>query len=115
MALANISEIRSGQLVRNSALLGSYLLELLNSLTVRGRKLSVRGLGLMTGVEVQDPRGAPASASVWRVIKGMLERRFIMLPEGEHGNVLSLTPPLTITAALLDDAVANLARLLRAL
>jgi 4-aminobutyrate aminotransferase-like enzyme len=34
-------------------------------------------------------------------MKRLLARGFILLPEGEHGNILSLTPPLTITEAQL--------------
>ena len=115
MALANISEIRSRQLVPTSARLGRYLLERAGSLSAPGRKIATRGLGLMVGVEVQDLKGAPATRDVWRAIKGMLERGFIMLPEGEHGNVLSFTPPLTITRRLLDDAVDSLGELLQAI
>jgi 4-aminobutyrate aminotransferase-like enzyme len=42
----------------------------------------------------------------------MLHRGFILLPEGEHGNVISFTPPLTISKAQLTVAVAALKRTL---
>jgi 4-aminobutyrate aminotransferase/(S)-3-amino-2-methylpropionate transaminase len=115
MALANIREIRARRLVQNSARLGSRLLDQLSSLSSQRRKLTVRGAGLMAGIEVQHANGAPATADVFSIVKGMLERGFIMLPEGEHGSVLSFTPPLTVTTALLDDAVENVAQLLGAL
>jgi 4-aminobutyrate aminotransferase-like enzyme len=35
----------------------------------------------------------------------MLRRGFIMLPEGQHANVLSFTPPLTITEGQLARAL----------
>jgi 4-aminobutyrate aminotransferase-like enzyme len=35
----------------------------------------------------------------------MLHRGFILLPEGEHGSVISVTPPLTITEAQLERMV----------
>ena len=47
------------------------------------------------------------------VIKRMLHRGFILLPEGEHSNVISFTPPLTITAAQLRQAVGALGEELR--
>jgi 4-aminobutyrate aminotransferase-like enzyme len=47
-----------------------------------------------------------------RVIKEMLRRGFIMLPEGEHANVLSFTPPLIITRARLAKVVAELKEVL---
>jgi acetylornithine/succinyldiaminopimelate/putrescine aminotransferase len=35
----------------------------------------------------------------------MLRRGFILLPEGGHANVISFTPPLTITRRQLQTAV----------
>jgi 4-aminobutyrate aminotransferase-like enzyme len=46
-----------------------------------------------------------------RVIKDLLHRGFILLPEGEHGNVISFTPPLTITNGQLAAAVKALRKL----
>jgi 4-aminobutyrate aminotransferase-like enzyme len=46
-------------------------------------------------------------------MKAMLNRGFILLPEGAQGNVLSFTPPLIITRAQVDRAVAALSRELR--
>jgi 4-aminobutyrate aminotransferase-like enzyme len=40
----------------------------------------------------------------------MLQRGFILLPEGEHGNVISFTPPLTITEGQLGRTVNALQR-----
>ena len=47
-----------------------------------------------------------------QIIKKMLHRGFILLPEGEHANVISFTPPLTITKAQLAKAVSALAEVL---
>jgi len=47
-----------------------------------------------------------------QAIKNMLRRGFIMLPEGEHANVISFTPPLTITKMQLAKAVNTLAEVL---
>jgi 4-aminobutyrate aminotransferase-like enzyme len=49
-----------------------------------------------------------------QAVKTMLQRGFILLPEGEHGNVISFTPPLTITKAQLAKAVGALAEVLAA-
>jgi 4-aminobutyrate aminotransferase-like enzyme len=35
----------------------------------------------------------------------MLQRGYILLPEGEHANVVSFTPPLMIAEAQLATAV----------
>ncbi|MHB8522362.1 MAG: aspartate aminotransferase family protein [Limisphaerales bacterium] len=111
MALAQIAEIRDRNLVGRSARLGTRLLGSLNQLaTTFAPHLEVRGLGLMAGVELKLRDGSPATEVCLRVIKRMLCRGFILLPEGEHANVISLTPPLTITPAQLActiDALAN--------
>jgi len=60
------------------------------------------------------PDGAPASAAAWRAVKTMLGRGFILLPEGEHGNVIGFTPPLTISKRQLDKTVKALGEILRA-
>jgi 4-aminobutyrate aminotransferase-like enzyme len=75
--------------------------------------LSARGLGLVAGLEIRDPDGSPATKFALRVIKTMLQRGFIVLPEGEHSNVVSLTPSLTITVRELQTAVAALAEILK--
>ena len=66
----------------------------------------------MAGVEIRLPDGQPATEATMRAVKKMLQRGFIMLPEGEHANVISFTPPLTITRAQLAKAVAALKEVL---
>jgi 4-aminobutyrate aminotransferase-like enzyme len=39
------------------------------------------------------------------MLKALLHRGFILLPEGEHANVLSLTPPLTISQPQLQAVI----------
>jgi 4-aminobutyrate aminotransferase-like enzyme len=109
MALAQIAEIRRLRLCERSARLGDELLRLLNfQLSTFNFQLRARGVGLMAGLEIRRPNGAPATAEALRIIKAMLHRGFILLPEGEHGNVISFTPPLTITEAQLAKTVKTL-------
>ena len=114
MALAQISEIRRLKLCERSAKLGEFLLAELRKFQVSGFKLQVspRGLGLMAGVELTLPDGKPATAAALAAIKKLLHDGYIFLPEGEHGNVISFTPPLTITQAQLTEAVAALKKVL---
>ena len=67
----------------------------------------------MAGLELRKPDGSPATEEALSVIKAMLQRGFVLLPEGEHGNVISFTPPLTISEAQLKRAVRALADELR--
>ena len=113
MALAQIAEIRRRRLPERSARLGRDLLGLLRSRISNGKcRMAARGLGLMAGLELRRPDGSPATEETQRIIKAMLHRGFILLPEGEHGNVISFTPPLTITRSQLTACVNALARVL---
>jgi 4-aminobutyrate aminotransferase-like enzyme len=66
----------------------------------------------MAGVELRNADGSPATHAALRVIKAMLQRGFILLPEGADATVISLTPPLTITERQLRDTVTALAECL---
>ncbi|HLH57231.1 MAG TPA: aspartate aminotransferase family protein [Verrucomicrobiae bacterium] len=111
MALENIREIQRLNLVDRSAALGELLLEDLCAMASQSRgsnvKCYVRGRGLLAGIEIL--RGnKPATAFALDIIKNMLKRGFILLPEGEHSNVISFTPPLTIQKNQLRSAVSAL-------
>lgn len=114
MALAQIEEIRTRKLVGRSAKLGKCLMEALESLNPQPSTLnfSARGLGLMAGVELRRRDGSPATTVAMRAVKTMLHRRFVLLPEGEHSNVISFTPPLTIREQQLKATVSALAEVL---
>ncbi|MDB6121414.1 MAG: 4-aminobutyrate aminotransferase/4-aminobutyrate aminotransferase/(S)-3-amino-2-methylpropionate [Pedosphaera sp.] len=113
MALAQIEEIRKQKLVERSAQLGNYLMKLLQSNISNPQfEISIRGAGLMVGLELCLSGGIPATIVSLRVIKEMLHRGFILLPEGAHGNVISFTPPLTITKSQLAATVNALQNLL---
>ena len=113
MALEQIKEIGKLDLPECSAELGRFLLNELKSKIPQGKfQIDVRGLGLMVGVELRLADGKPATAAVMRIIKTMLRRGYILLPEGEHSNIISFTPPLTITRAQLAKSVKTLAEVL---
>ncbi len=114
MALAQIGEIRRQRLVGRSAALGRRLLAWLSALGPRrgALRLQARGLGLMAGLELCLGGGAPATAPSLHAIKEMLHRGFVLLPEGEHANVIAFTPPLTIPETALRAAVAALGEVL---
>jgi 4-aminobutyrate aminotransferase-like enzyme len=113
MALAQIKEIERLNLCKRSAELGEFLLSQLNSkFKIRNSQFQVRGLGLMAGVELRLSDGKPATEAAMQAVKDMLRRGFILLPEGEHGNVISFTPPLTITKAQLSKTIKTLAEVL---
>ena len=97
MALASLDVITSERLAERSAELGGRWAQSLAE--VRGVR-GVTGRGLMLGVVVDDAPGVTAR---------MLQRGWLVLPCGEHNEAIGLTPPLTISPALLDGAVCALA------
>jgi acetylornithine/succinyldiaminopimelate/putrescine aminotransferase len=96
MALAQIEEIRKRKLLERSTQLGTGLLKQLRAIG------PARGLGLMAGLEFQSGEQALG------VVRKMLKRGYILLPEGERGNVIAFTPPLTISAPQLTGMVKAL-------
>jgi 4-aminobutyrate aminotransferase-like enzyme len=115
MALANIHEIQRRSLVAAAAEKGAELLSMLRLIRSDKLRLNARGLGLMAGLEIRTRAGKPASSASLRLIKVLLQRGFIFLPEGEHANVISFTPPLTITSAQLKSSVKALTEEIAAL
>lgn len=116
MALAQIEELKSRRLIERTAELGAAFAEELRStfdLPLPGLDVRTRCIGLMAAVELRRADGAPATVEAITAMKEMLRRGHILLPEGEHSDILSFTPPLTITAAQLRRAVRELHDVLR--
>jgi 4-aminobutyrate aminotransferase len=104
-ALAHIEEIEAHDLVGRSERLGSYLLERLRALQARFPAVGdVRGRGLLAAVElVRDPVSrAPDRETASRLVVEALRRGLILLSAGPGANVISLSPPLTISEDQLD-------------
>jgi len=87
-------------LVERSATLGRHLLDRLQEVqtSAGGLVRAVRGRGLWVGVDL-DPQYADAREAVERLaLKGVLSKE-------THETVIRFAPPLTITQALVDEAV----------
>lgn len=114
MALANIAEIRRERLVERSAKMGTLLLEQLSRIRPGGDvRARARGMGLMAGLELTNADDSPATMLALQAMKKLLHRGFVFLPEGEHANIISFTPPLTISEKQIRSAVAALAEVLQ--
>jgi 4-aminobutyrate aminotransferase-like enzyme len=113
MALAQIDEIRRLRLPARAAALGSWLGPELARIAARVPapfQARSRVRGLMAGLELRhrDRPGRPAGTEALTVVQRLLQRGYILLPEGAEGEVISLTPPLVIPAAELRTALATL-------
>jgi 4-aminobutyrate aminotransferase-like enzyme len=106
MALAQIDEI--SKIIEPSAQRGRQLQMCFACLrsTKTTCRVEARGMGLMAGAELTELSGAPATEKAMKIIKRLLRKGYIVLPEGEHSNVISLTPPLIISKTQIWEAVA---------
>ncbi|HEX4613030.1 MAG TPA: acetyl ornithine aminotransferase family protein [Urbifossiella sp.] len=68
---------------------------------------NVRGLGLMTAVDVIDPAGRPDPVAREAVIQAAFHRGLLLLGCGESG--IRFCPPLCVTAGQVETALALLA------
>jgi 4-aminobutyrate aminotransferase/(S)-3-amino-2-methylpropionate transaminase len=97
-ALAVLDALERGQLAERAARVGAAFREKLSKVAPS------RGKGLMIGVQLES------AAHALRVMRALLERGWLVLTGGRHGDVLTLTPPLTIPEPLLDAFVEALGR-----
>lgn len=110
-ALACLGAIEEEGLVGRALEVGARWKEGLSSLASRHAAVGdVRGRGLMLGLElVRDRAGRePDPELAVGVVLGALRRGWILLGGGPEGNVLSLSPPLSIEEELLEAAVGML-------
>jgi 4-aminobutyrate aminotransferase-like enzyme len=99
-ALASLAVLEEERLVTRAAELGArVLLRLRARLAGRSEVEEVRGLGLLIAVECASP-GIAA-----RACERSLARGVIVLPSGDDGRVLSITPPLNISEPVLEAAL----------
>ena len=71
----------------------------------------VRGTGLLLGVDLVGADGrAPAAGAGARIAKRGLKEGLILLPAGDVGNVVELTPPVTLTGEQVSFVVDTLVR-----
>ena len=95
------------RLAERAASRGELLMERLRALA-HPAIVAIRGKGLLVGVEID-----PAFATARRVCEGLMREG--VLTKDTHGTVVRLAPPLVIGAREIDEAVAALDRVFRAL
>jgi 4-aminobutyrate aminotransferase-like enzyme len=107
-ALATLDVIEDEGLVARAEALGAALHEGLAQLAAAYPDLvrEVRGLGLMAGLVLDTPH------RVMEVTAACLQAGLIVLPGGYEGDVLSLSPPLTLDERQLAWGLSTLDRVL---
>jgi 4-aminobutyrate aminotransferase/(S)-3-amino-2-methylpropionate transaminase len=103
-ALAALEVIEEEKLTQRAAELGDVALGCLHdALDAKSSVREVRGLGLLIGVECETASVALAACHA------ALERGVIVIPSGDDGRVISVTPPLMIGRDALVAALGVLA------
>jgi len=109
--LAVMDVIEQERLQENARVVGARLRQGLVALAGRHPLIGdVRGMGLMLGVELVRDRATrePATEETLAVMERLRELNVLVGKGGLDGNVLRVKPPLCITAADADFAVACL-------
>ncbi|MSP93131.1 MAG: aspartate aminotransferase family protein [Myxococcales bacterium] len=115
-ALATLAVIETEGLIERARATGVRLLADLQMAFAGLRSVhSVRGRGLLLGIELRDPHsGLPGTALAWSTTVEALRRGLIVLPAGSYGEVVQLAPPAVLTDTQRDWLVATLAAALQA-
>lgn len=107
-ALAALAVIDEEKLAPRAAELGAMALAFLRDATRRHpRVVECRGLGLLIGIECDAPAAAHAACAA------ALQRGVIVVPSGDDGRVVAVTPPLVIGRDALLSALATLVECIR--
>ncbi len=115
-SMANLDILENEGLIENSAAMGTYMYEQLQTLYEHPIVGDVRGgLGLLAAVEIVKDRDtkekfAEDSGLGDKLTKGFLERRILTR---QRGNLIFLSPPLCITKDEVDYIVSNLSEILQ--
>ncbi|MEJ2705203.1 MAG: aspartate aminotransferase family protein [Sedimentisphaerales bacterium] len=105
-ALATIACIEEENLVANAERMGNYALNRLNNMIQQHELIgAVRGLGLLMGIELVKNRKTkePANEKAERLMYGALSKGLSF--KVTMGNIITLTPPLTIAEPEMDKAL----------
>jgi 4-aminobutyrate aminotransferase-like enzyme len=102
-ALAFLDVLEEEDLVERAGRLGTLLLDRLRSALAGAEGVrEVRGRGLFVGIETDHPPGGGGGV---RATGAVLGRGLIVLPAGDLGEVLELSPPLVITQEQLTCGI----------
>jgi 4-aminobutyrate aminotransferase-like enzyme len=104
-ALASLAVLAEEKLPERAAEVGARALAWLRrALSGAAGAREVRGRGLLLGLECESPARAA------RACAGALARGIVVIPSGDDGRVVSITPPLCIDADLLEGCLEVLAK-----
>ncbi|MEV8516976.1 diaminobutyrate--2-oxoglutarate transaminase family protein [Dactylosporangium sp. NPDC051484] len=109
-SVATLRVMHRDNILDNVAEQGDWMFRQLRGLASRHAAIAdVRGTGLMVGVEIADPAtGQPSGTLAAAVQAAALARGLIVEVGGQHGCVIRMLPPLNVSRAVVDTAIAIL-------
>ena len=111
--LATIDVIEKRNLVQHAQKMGNHLREQLDGLKEKYPVIGeVRGMGLIQGMELVKAKKTPAPDFVSELFERTKEEGLLIGKGGLYGNVIRITPPLTIEREEMDHAIQILDRCL---
>lgn len=111
MALAQLQELQSGPYIDSAKKLGARALDTMNASAIfQANQLAPKGQGLMLGLDLSQLGPAKSQSLCIDAMNTLLRQGYLLLPEGPNADVLSLTPPLSISWNQLEDAVQAIER-----
>lgn len=110
-ALATIEVMEEENLAQNSYEVGQYLSDGLEDLQKKYPSIGdVRGMGLMQACEFVKENKIPDGAMVNKLFEEMKKEKVLIGKGGLYGNVVRISPPLTVTKTEVDDFIKAMDR-----
>jgi len=105
-ALATIEVMEEENLAANAHVVGKYLREGLEDLQKKYPSIGdVRGMGLMQACEFVKENKVPNPELVVKLFEEMKKEGVLIGKGGLYGNVVRISPPLTVTKSEVDDYI----------
>jgi 4-aminobutyrate aminotransferase len=105
-ALATIEVMEEENLTANAYEMGKYLRDGLKDLQKKYPSIGdVRGMGLMQACEFVKENKVPNPELVGKLFEEMKKERVLIGKGGLYGNVVRISPPLTVSKSEVDDFI----------
>ncbi|MDK2371822.1 MAG: aspartate aminotransferase family protein [Candidatus Korarchaeota archaeon] len=105
-ALATIEAIREENLLENALRRGEEMMRGLREFVSRYDHVAdARGIGCVQGIEILEG-GRPSKRLASELKDALFRNGLLAITVGRHHNVIKLTPPITITAEQVEEALS---------
>ena len=105
-ALATIEVIEEEKLAENSHEVGQYLRDGLEDLQKKYPSIGdIRGMGLMQACEFVKENKVPDPEIVGKLFEEMKKEKVLIGKGGLYGNVVRISPSLTVSKSEVDDFI----------